>query len=204
MDFEAFQGLWETRVAKRIELMKDMDEEDERLAKVKEVYSQMAAIVMDFANNRFELKMQEIEEDFRVDTENEQSKFDRKLEIAEAAGQDTRGITEEHNMKMRHLEEEKENDLREIKKKQFVMDKTNSIIMAIINGAQAITKVAGQTGIGAIAAAPIMSALVGAQIASIAAQKFVGAKGGLTPGLTSEGTLEKFATGGKSSFGNLI
>ena len=32
MDFEAFQGLWETRVAKRIELMKDMDEEDERLA----------------------------------------------------------------------------------------------------------------------------------------------------------------------------
>ena len=27
MDFEAFQGLWETRVAKRIELMKDMDED---------------------------------------------------------------------------------------------------------------------------------------------------------------------------------
>ena len=32
MDFEAFQGLWETREAKRMELMKDMDEEDEGLA----------------------------------------------------------------------------------------------------------------------------------------------------------------------------
>jgi len=32
MDFEAFQGLWETRIAKRIELMKQMDEEDERIA----------------------------------------------------------------------------------------------------------------------------------------------------------------------------
>lgn len=171
-------------------------QEDERLAKVKEVYSQMAAIVMDFANNRFELKMAEIEEDFRVDTENEQSKFDRKLEIAEAAGQDTRGMQEEHDMKMRHLEEKKENDLRAIKKKQFIMDKANSIVMAIINGAQAITKVSGQLGIAAIAGAPIMSALVAAQIAAISAQKFVGAKGGLTPSLTSEGTLEKFATGG--------
>ena len=171
-------------------------QEDERLAKTKEVYSQIAQMAMDLANNRFELKMQEIEEDFRVDTNNEQSKFDKKLEIAEAAGQDTRGMTEAHNMKMRHLEEKKEADLREIKKKQFVMDKANSIIMAIINGAQAITKVSGQLGIAAIAGAPIMSALVAAQIAAISAQKFVGAKGGLTPSLTSEGTLEKFATGG--------
>lgn len=171
-------------------------QEDERLAKVKEVYSQMADIVMDFANNRFELKMAEIEEDFRVDTENEQSKFDRKLEIAQQAGLDTRGMEEEHNMKMRHLEEKKENDLRAIKKKQFIMDKANSIIMAVINGAQAITKVSSQLGIAAIAGAPIMSALVAAQIAAISAQKFVGAKGGLTPSLTSEGTLEKFATGG--------
>jgi TP901 family phage tail tape measure protein len=185
-------------VAKSSKKLKDEENklEDERLAKVKEVYSQMAEIVMDFANNRFEVKMAEIEEDFRVDTDNEQSKFDRKLEIAQAAGQDTRGMEEEHNMKMRHLEEKKEIDLRAIKKKQFIMDKTNSIIMAVINGAQAITKVAGQTGIGAIAAAPIMSALVAAQIAAISAQKFVGAKGGLTPSLTSEGTLEKFATGG--------
>jgi TP901 family phage tail tape measure protein len=172
------------------------DLEDERIANFKQVYAQMSQIIMDFANNRFEAKMQEIEEDFRVDTNNEQSKFDRKLEIAEAAGHDTRGMEEAHNMKMRHLEEKKAGEIREIKRKQFMMDKTNSIIMAIINGAQAITKVAGELGIAAIAGAPIMSAFVAAQIASIAAQKFVGAKGGLTPSSTSDGTLEKFATGG--------
>lgn len=172
------------------------DLEDERIAKFKDVYSQMSQIVMDFANNRFEVKMEEINRDYEVDVNNEQTKFDRKLEIAEQAGLDTRGMQEAHNMKLRHLEEKKEGEIREIKKKQFLMDKTNSIIMAVINGAQAITKVAGQTGIGAIAAAPIMSALIAAQIAGIASQQFVGAKGGLTPSATSDGTLEKYATGG--------
>ena len=71
------------------------------------------------------------------------------------------------------------------------MKKANDIVQAIINGAVAITTVAGQTGIGAIAAAPIMTALVAAQIAAISAQKFVGAKGGLIPG-----GEEKFADGG--------
>ena len=99
---------------------------------------------------------------------------------------------------MKDIEEQKQSDLREIARKQFIMQKANDIIMATINGALAITKVTAQTGIGAIAAAPITSALVGAQIAAIASQKFVGEKGGLTPSVENQGTLDvkKFAEGG--------
>ena len=73
--------------------------------------------------------------------------------------------------------------------------------MALINGAQAITKVSGQTGVAAIVAAPLMSMLIAAQIAAILAQKFVGAEGGITPSKSSMGSLsvEKapvFAKGG--------
>ena len=72
-----------------------------------------------------------------------------------------------------------------IQRKQAIADKLAAIVAATINGAQAITKVAGQTGIGAFAAAPIVGALVAAQIATIAAQpipKF--ANGGIVSGPT--------------------
>ena len=68
--------------------------------------------------------------------------------------------------------------------------------MAVINGALAITKVTAQTGIGAIAAAPLTSAMIAAQIAAISSRQFVGEKGGITPTKNSEGSLDKFATGG--------
>ena len=65
------------------------------------------------------------------------------------------------------------------------MAKAAAIISATINGAEAITKVAGQVGIGAIAAAPMMSALVGAQIAMIASAPIPAfAQGGLVTGAT--------------------
>ena len=170
--------------------------EDARIGKMKEVYSQISGMILSVFNNIAEARIADLETDFTTTSENEQTKFDRKLEIAQNAGQDTQGMEEEHAMKMRALEEQKNIDITKIKKKQFMVEKANNIIMAIINGAQAITKVTAQTGIGAIVAAPLTSALVAAQIGSIMAQKFVGAKGGLTPSLTSDGTLEKFASGG--------
>lgn len=72
-----------------------------------------------------------------------------------------------------------------ILRKQAIMAKAAAIIAATINGAEAITKVAGQLGIGAIAGAPIMAALVGAQIAMIAAAPIPAfAQGGLVTGAT--------------------
>ncbi len=67
------------------------------------------------------------------------------------------------------LEEKTAKEKAKIQRKQAIAQKAAAIIAATINGAEAITKVAGQTGLGAIAAAPLMSALVGAQIAMIAA-----------------------------------
>lgn len=83
------------------------------------------------------------------------------------------------------LEEQTAKKRAKIQRKQAIADKVAAIISATINGAQAITKVAGQTGIGAIAAAPLIAGLVAAQIGVIAAQpipKF--AKGGIVSGPT--------------------
>jgi len=72
-----------------------------------------------------------------------------------------------------------------ILRKQAISEKAASIISATINGAQAITKAAAQTGIGAVAAVPMMAALVGAQIAMIAAAPIPAfAQGGLVTGAT--------------------
>ena len=70
MDFEAFQGLWETRVAKRIELMKDMDEEDERLAtnfvsnQINEILERRHNTIFDKIEKDFGIKI--AEEDRKV------------------------------------------------------------------------------------------------------------------------------------------
>jgi hypothetical protein len=62
--------------------------------------------------------------------------------------------------------------------------------MALINGAVAITKVSSETGIAAIVAAPLMSALIAAQIGMILSKRFIAEKGGIVP------SKEKFAQGG--------
>jgi len=83
------------------------------------------------------------------------------------------------------IDEKMATDKAKILRKQAIMEKAAAIISATINGAQAITKVAGQTGIGAIAAAPMMAALVGAQIAMIASAPIPAfAQGGLVTGAT--------------------
>ena len=83
------------------------------------------------------------------------------------------------------LDEKMATEKAKILRKQAIMAKAAAIISATINGAEAITKVAGQTGIGAIAAAPMMAALVGAQIAMIASAPIPAfAQGGLVTGAT--------------------
>ena len=83
------------------------------------------------------------------------------------------------------IDEKMATDKAKILRKQAIMAKAAAIISATINGAEAITKVAGQVGIGAIAAAPMMSALVGAQIAMIASAPIPAfAQGGLVTGAT--------------------
>ena len=104
----------------------------------------------------------------------------------ELEGIENSTMTEEQKASaIEKLEEQTAEKRAKIQRKQAIADKLAAIVAATINGAQAITKVAGQTGIGAFAAAPIVSALVAAQIATIAAQpipKF--ANGGIVSGPT--------------------
>ena len=191
----------EEGAANRLAIEKNLSDElnaleDKRLEKVKEVYGQISGVIMDISANRAAVESQRVEDNFTRDTQIEQDKFDRQLQIAEKAGKDTEGMQKKHDIKMRALEEQKSNDLREIARKQFVMKKANDLMMAAINGALAITKVTAQTGVGAIAAVPLTAALIGAQIAAIASRQFVGEQGGITPSLSSEGSLNKFASGG--------
>jgi TP901 family phage tail tape measure protein len=170
--------------------------QDDRLNKIKDVYSQIAGVIMDFSANRAEAESQRVTAEADKSIQVQEDKFSRELEIAEKAGLDTVGMQKKQDMKMRALEEQKAADLREIARKQFVLKKANDLVMATINGALAITKVTAQTGIGAIAAVPLTSALVAAQIGAIASRQFVGKFGGITPSNNNEGTLEKFASGG--------
>ena len=104
----------------------------------------------------------------------------------ELAGIENSAMTEEQKAAaIEKLEKQTAEKRAKIQRKQAIADKAAAIVAATINGAQAITKVAGQTGIGAFAAAPIVGALVAAQIATIAAQpipKF--ANGGIVSGPT--------------------
>ena len=86
---------------------------------------------------------------------------------------------------MLNLDKETAKDKAKILRKQAIAEKAAAIISATINGAQAITKAAAQTGIGAALAAPIIASLVGAQIAMIAAAPIPAfAQGGLVTGAT--------------------
>ena len=170
--------------------------DQEKIAKFAAVYSQISAMVMEHSANIAAFRIQELNEEFDQTRSDEEAAFSERLRLAELHGQDTEGMQQTHDDKMTAMEERKDLAVREIKRKQFLLDKANSIAMALINGYQAITKVSGQLGVAAIVGAPIMAALIAAQVGMIAAQKFVGQKGGITPGNRSEGTLEKFANGG--------
>lgn len=74
---------------------------------------------------------------------------------------------------------------RKLQRKQAIADKVAAMISAAINGWQAITKVAAQTGVGSVIAVPIMKGLIAAQIALIAAAPIPQfAQGGIVSGPT--------------------
>ena len=170
--------------------------DQEKIAKFAAVYAQISSMVMQHSANIAAFRIHELNEEFDQTRSDEEAAFSERIRLAELHGQDTEGMQQIHDDKMIGLEQRKDLQVREIKRKQFILDKANAIAMALINGYQAITKISGQLGVAAIVGAPIMSALIAAQVGMIASQKFVGAKGGLTPGSSSEGTLEKFANGG--------
>jgi TP901 family phage tail tape measure protein len=153
----------------------------QKIQKVGEYYSMAFDAFSTFMNNKFEREMAQINETHEINQQDLSDEMDSELAQAEGNAQAQEAIREKFAERKRVDDAKKDAEIIKVKKKQFMMNKINQIISAVINGAVAITMAAAQTGIGAIAAAPIMSALVGAQIAAIASQQFVGAKGGLIP-----------------------
>ena len=160
------------------------------LQKLQEYYGMAFEAFSTFFANKMAIEKQEIGDFYGSKSEDLDTSLERELEAVdgnEAAQEDVReryAILQEVN------EAKKQEALMKIKKKQFKIDKANDLIQAGISGAMALIKTAGNVGFPAIlAAAPIMSGLIGLQLAAIASQKFVGAKGGIIPG-------EKFADGG--------
>ena len=101
-------------------------------------------------------------------------------------------------------EEQYEEGVEAIQRKAFEKKKRLDIAQAIINGALAMTTVAGQTGVLSFAFSPFIAAMTAAQIAIIASQKFAQggmieefANGGLVQGKSHAQGGEKFAVGGR-------
>lgn len=167
------------------------DLEDARLAKIKDTYDQAMAIVMEFAQNQADFQIMKINEQFEREDADRENKFQRDLELGEQAGADTAAMQKAHDDYMLGQEIIKDEKILKIQRRMFILQKANDVASAIINGAVAITKVSSQTGVAAIVAAPIMSALIAAQIGMILSKKFTGAKGGIIPGGD-----DRFADGG--------
>jgi len=101
-------------------------------------------------------------------------------------------------------EEQYEEGVEKIQRKAFEKKKRLDIAQAIINGALAMTTVAGQTGVLSFAFSPFIAAMTAAQIAIIASQKFAlggmieeFANGGMVQGKSHAQGGEKFAVGGR-------
>ena len=148
---------------------------------VGDIFGQM----MENQSIQLENRHKEQMEAIMIPYEQELANIENSMMSEEQKAEAKRALDEKNAADVKALEEKTNKERAKIQRKQAIADKAAAIIAATINGAQAITKVAGQTGIGAIAAAPIIAGLVAAQIGTIAAQpipKF--AEGGLVSGPT--------------------
>lgn len=177
----------------------DLATMNEKITAVADMYNQMFSMASSFINNRFELEMNKIAEERDLKHQDLDDNMTNELEQAEGNEELQEAIRIKYQLRKEEADAKAEIETRKIKKKQFQMEKANNIVQAVMNAALAATKTASSSGFPALlATTPVVIGLMAAQIALIAAQKFTGAKGGITPGATSEGTLrkEKYADGG--------
>ena len=193
------QGEKEITEVKTTSTKADLATMNEKITAVADLYNQMFSMASSFINNRFELEMNKIAETRDLKQQDLDDGMTFELEAAEGNEDLQEAIRIKYQLRKEEADAKAEIETRKIKKKQFQMEKANNIVQAIMNAALAATKTASSSGFPALlATTPVVIGLMAAQIALIAAQKFTGAKGGITPGATSEGTLrkEKYADGG--------
>ena len=171
-----------------------------QIQQVQETYTEIYGIVTGFLNQRYEAEMAQISESLDQTQSDLDTKMDYELEQAEGNETAQEGIRKKYELRKEEADIIAAKKITEIKKKQFMIDKANSIAQALMNGAIAATRAAADVGFwGMWAAVPLVTGLMLAQIALIGSQKFTGAKGGIVPGLKTEGSLDRensFADGG--------
>tara|TARA_B100001094_G_scaffold226330_1_gene220744 strand:- start:1663 stop:5790 length:4128 start_codon:yes stop_codon:yes gene_type:complete len=135
-----------------------------------------------FMSNRLALETQAVNETYDLQSEQLNNSMTAELDGLEGNQEAQEDVREHYRILQEANEAKKQEELRKIKKKEFQIDKANNLIQAGISGAMALITTAGKLGFPAIlAAAPILTGLIAAQIAAIASAKFVGAKGGIIP-----------------------
>ena len=149
--------------------------------KIAEYYNMAFQAFSTFFNNRMALEKQNLEIQYTQQSDDLQTSLERELDLLEGNQEAQEDVRERYRLLQEENELKKNEEIRKVKKKEFQVGKMNDIAQAIINGALAMTKVSAQTGVGTFVFSPIIAGLVAAQIAAIAAQKFVGEKGGIIP-----------------------
>lgn len=173
----------ETEIKKIRQDANDANVQDQlaTINKIAEYYNMAFSAFSTFFSNKMALEKQQLEVQYTQQSDDLQTSLERELDLTEGNAEAQEDIRERYRLLQEENELKKAEAIRKVKKKEFQVNKANDIVQAIINGALAMTKVSAQTGVGTFVFSPIIAGLVAAQIAAIAAQKFVGEKGGIIP-----------------------
>jgi len=179
---------------------------DEQLSYDQKVRLQTQLTALKLADNERTLESQKVTSEQKLALMQEASNAIFAIMSNNAAASTSRDIAALQDQKDAGVitEEEYEAQVEAVQRKAFERKKRMDIAQAIINGALAMTTVAGQTGILAFAFSPFIAAMTALQIAVISSQKF--AKGGMIEEFANGGMVqgkshaqggEKFAVGGR-------
>ena len=151
----------------------------EKYEKISEEIQKWGGATMELANNLNELfnqiganRERKIKENFEAENVALKSQLENRL-ISEA----------EYQAQVKQMEEQKEAELKKIKLRQFRREKALNLTQAIQAGALAVLQaLASSVPPVNFILAGIAGAAAGVQIATIAAQQFTAARGGIVPG----------------------
>tara|TARA_R110002020_G_scaffold358437_4_gene570734 strand:+ start:12040 stop:16782 length:4743 start_codon:yes stop_codon:yes gene_type:complete len=183
-----------------------MQSTEEQMQGIIDTYAQAFSALSALWDNRIAMERKFLEENFSTRMDDLDRQANAEIESFEG-NSEQQEIARKKWEKRKELEQEHQDmKLRALEEKKFKREKANNIAMALMNGGLAVAKVWGETGPAGFALAPIVAALVAAQVGLIMAQEFVGQHGGIIPEFGAGGMVNgpshakggvKFGVGGR-------
>ena len=206
----------EEEISTKNKLIEVIEKEIKRLKELGTARDEVNKKVEDIVEyNWYQSQASDLDDLIKKDAEFNQKRLDQAQEVsnklfeifsqnaANRAAREEKVLEEQKDAGM-ITQEQYEEGVEAIQRKAFERKKRLDIAQAIINGALAMTTVAGQTGILSFAFSPFIAAMTAAQIALISSQKFANggmieefANGGMVQGKSHANGGEKFAVGGR-------